>query len=82
MNRRVEIDVRGLEPPLPMVRILEACATLPSDGELLAFTDRLPVFLLAELPRRGLAGESQLAPDGDSYITHIHHVQVPAPPAA
>jgi hypothetical protein len=82
MNRWIEIDVRGFEPPMPMVRILEACAALSPDGEIIAHTDRRPIFLLDELPRRGFAGESQAAPDGRSYITRIHNVQVPAPRSA
>lgn len=82
MNRWIKIDARGLEPPLPMVRVLEACATLSSDGEIVARTDRRPVFLLEELHRRGFVGESEAAPDGAGYITRIHHVPVPASSAA
>lgn len=66
----IEIDARGLEPPMPMVRILEAIETLPCEKAVVARTDRCPVFLLDELPRRGFAGESQQTPDG-SYVTHI-----------
>lgn len=45
----VELDVRGLEPPEPMVRILERLATMPQGVVLKAFTDRRPMHLLAEL---------------------------------
>lgn len=68
--RCLEIDARGLEPPMPMVRILEALETLPGEGAVVAHTDRRPVFLLDELPRRGFRGESEQTPDG-TYITHI-----------
>lgn len=72
MKTWIEIDARGLEPPEPMVRILETLATLPADTGILARTDRKPVFLLDDLPRRGFAGES--APDGKSYATRIQRL--------
>ena len=65
----IEIDARGLEPPMPMVRILEAVAMLPADTGLVARTDLKPMFLLEELPRRGFTGESE--PDGATYVTRI-----------
>jgi uncharacterized protein (DUF2249 family) len=70
-SHSIEIDARGLEPPMPMVRILEALETLPREKAVVAHTDRRPVFLLDELPRRGFAGETQQTSDG-SYITRIH----------
>ena len=66
----IEIDARGLEPPMPMVRILEVLETLPCQTSLIARTDRRPVFLLDELPRRGFRGEANQTPDG-TYITQI-----------
>ena len=69
MQSWIEIDARGLEPPMPMVRILEAVATLPADTGIVARTDLKPMFLLDELPRRGFAGESEL--DGATYVTRI-----------
>ena len=74
MTHWIEIDARGLEPPMPMVRILEAVATLPADSAVIARTDREPFFLLAELPRRGFAGESEPAPDGEGYVTKIQRL--------
>lgn len=68
-----EIDARGLEPPMPLVRILEALETLPPETVVIARTDRCPLLLLEELPRRGFAGETEETPDG-SYLTHIHRV--------
>jgi uncharacterized protein (DUF2249 family) len=65
-----ELDVRGLEPPQPMVRILELLATLPEGVGLLARTDRRPVHLLPQLEFRGFSGTSEEQPDG-SFITHI-----------
>lgn len=67
----IEIDARGLEPPMPLVRILEAAETLPPETTVIARTDRCPLLLLEELPRRGFAGETEEISDG-SYLTHIH----------
>ncbi len=68
----VEVDARGLEPPQPLVRILEAVATLPPTGRLRARTDRRPMHLYAQLAERGLVGETEEQSDG-SYVTQIHH---------
>jgi len=51
------IDNRGLQPPEPMVRILEAIAALAPEDELHALMDREPLLLYAELERRGFAWE-------------------------
>ena len=67
----VFLDVRGLEPPQPMVRILETLASLPLDAALRACTDRRPMHLYAQLARRGFAAETEEQQDG-SFITCIH----------
>src|SRR6266576_1845155 len=41
----VEVDARGLEPPGPMVKILEALTTLPEGAAMRARTDRRPMHL-------------------------------------
>lgn len=69
----VDVDARGLEPPQPMVKILEALATLPEGAELRACTDRRPMHLYAMLEERGYHGESEEQKDG-SYITHIRRI--------
>ena len=66
----VEVDARGLEPPQPLVRILEALATLPEGARLRARTDRRPMHLYAQLEERGLIGESEEQTDG-SFVTHV-----------
>jgi uncharacterized protein (DUF2249 family) len=68
----VDLDARGLEPPQPMVKILEAVAVLPAGAELRAHTERRPMHLYAQLEERGFAGESEEQNDG-SYITKIRH---------
>jgi uncharacterized protein (DUF2249 family) len=66
----VEVDARGLEPPQPMVTILEALASLPAGGRLRARTDRRPMHLYAQLEARGFAWETQPASDG-TFATEI-----------
>lgn len=47
------LDLRDLEPPDPMVRILRQIELMEPDEVLFAVLDREPVFLLPELERRG-----------------------------
>jgi len=49
----VHIDVRGLEPPEPMVAILQAIDRGEVDTVLVAHLDREPIFLYSELDDRG-----------------------------
>ncbi|HYG33968.1 MAG TPA: DUF2249 domain-containing protein [Clostridia bacterium] len=72
-NPVVEVDCRGLEPPQPLVKILEALTTLPSGARLRARTDRRPMHLYAQLEERGFTGESQEQPDG-SFVTHVQRI--------
>lgn len=69
----IEVEARGLEPPQPMIKILEALATLPADAELRARTDRRPMHLYAQLEIRGFQGETREQTDG-SFITHIRRI--------
>lgn len=66
----IEVDARGLEPPQPMVKILEALASLPPRTGILARTDRRPMHLYAHLEERGFVAETKEQSDG-SFITHI-----------
>lgn len=68
----VFLDVRGLEPPQPLVRILETLATLAPDAALRACTDRRPMHLYAQLAQRGFEAETEEQTDG-SFITCIQH---------
>ena len=52
------LDVRGLEPPLPMVRVLEEAARLAPGAELEVRHERRPVFLYPHLDARGLAHQT------------------------
>lgn len=68
----IEVDARGLLPPEPMVRILEAVSGLDADGELHARTDRRPMHLFPQLEARGFKAECTDQPDG-SFLTLIRH---------
>jgi len=65
-----EIDVRGLEPPEPLVRILDALAELPAHTKLKATTDREPCHLFPEAEQRGFNTDCKEQPDG-SWVTEI-----------
>ena len=49
----VHIDVRGLEPPEPMIAILQTIDGGEVDSALIAHLDREPIFLYPELDDRG-----------------------------
>jgi uncharacterized protein (DUF2249 family) len=55
--RRV-LDVRGLEPPQPMLRVLQEIDDLGPGGELEVHHDRRPVFLYPQLDERGFRHET------------------------
>lgn len=67
-----EIDARGLEPPEPLIRILNALETLPAGGTLRAHTDREPCHLFNEATQRGFRHESREQADG-SWLTVLTH---------
>ncbi|MCC6414372.1 MAG: DUF2249 domain-containing protein [Opitutaceae bacterium] len=62
------IDVRGLEPPEPLVRILDALEALPANTTLRAHTDREPCHLFGEAEQRGFNSDCQEQADG-SWVT-------------
>jgi hypothetical protein len=54
----IHIDVRGLNPPEPMIAILQMIDSGQADGAaLIAHLDREPIFLYPELEDRGWAHE-------------------------
>jgi len=63
------LDLRGLEPPEPMTRILEALSTTPPGIILEARLERRPMFLLEELTRRGQKHSCQAIEDGSWLVT-------------
>ena len=66
----VEVDARGLEPPQPMVKILESLVSLTPGAALEARTDRRPMHLYPQLEQRGYTAETKEQSDG-SFLTHI-----------
>jgi uncharacterized protein (DUF2249 family) len=66
----VELDARGLEPPQPLVRILEAVAGLTDGVTLRAHTDRRPLHLHPLLEERGFTGDTRKSSDG-GFVTDI-----------
>ena len=58
------LDNRGLHPPEPMVRILEAITSLEPSDELCVLMDREPLLLYPELERRGFKWEFSALDDG------------------
>jgi uncharacterized protein (DUF2249 family) len=51
--RTVTLDVRGLEPPLPMVQVLERLDVLGEGEQLEVIHSRRPLFLYPQLDERG-----------------------------
>lgn len=60
----VLMDLRALEPPEPMQRVLEQLETLPEDGAIVALTRFRPVHLLEILGERGWLADTAEQPDG------------------
>jgi uncharacterized protein (DUF2249 family) len=66
----IRLDVRGLEPPEPMVRTLTALETLPEGHTLVQLNARVPQFLLPILAERGFAWEVDESP-ADHVVVRI-----------
>jgi len=63
-DRIQEIDARGLEPPEPLMLILNTLESLPAGQSLRAVTDREPCHLFGEAERRGFSHDCKQRPDG------------------
>jgi len=57
-RERTVLDVRGLEPPQPLVRVLEEIDRLGPGAELEVHHERRPMFLYPQLDERGLIHET------------------------
>jgi uncharacterized protein (DUF2249 family) len=64
----VQIDVRNLEMPMPMMTILENLETLPECKALFVYHKRIPVFLLTELKDRDFDYRIKEIQDGEVYL--------------
>lgn len=70
MGRIIEIDNRGLEPPEPMIRVLNALENMAADDVLVVRNDRKPLFLFPELEERGFVHDTEEA-EGGGYRIRI-----------
>ena len=66
MSRTIELDVRGLEPPEPLVRVLAALEALPPRDSLLLKIDCRPTPLYRILDRDGYLYDEQ--PGSESLL--------------
>jgi uncharacterized protein (DUF2249 family) len=64
----LSLDNRGLEPPEPLVRILEALTRLSPGQCLLAQTDREPLLLYPQLASRGFSQQTTAQADGGFLV--------------
>jgi uncharacterized protein (DUF2249 family) len=62
------LDVRGLEPPQPMVAVLERLETLAPGATLTVIHDRRPTFLYPQLDERGFTHRTEEREPG---VVHI-----------
>lgn len=67
-NNLVDIDVRHLEMPMPMMTILENMEVLPEGKALYVHHKRIPVFLLTELKEREFDYRIKEVQDGEVYL--------------
>jgi uncharacterized protein (DUF2249 family) len=63
----MHLDNRDLDPPEPMVRILGAAEAMQVGEVMSALLAREPVFLFAELAKRGHEWRGGFDPDGTTY---------------
>jgi uncharacterized protein (DUF2249 family) len=71
-DRPLVIDVRGLEPPEPLVRILDAVERLKAGDSIEVLHERRPVFLYPQLDERGFLHETDESQAGVVRIVIRH----------
>ncbi len=59
-GKMTEIDVRDLEMPMPMVKILETIEVMNADEAVFVHHKKLPQYLMPELQQRGFVYQSQV----------------------
>lgn len=74
MDKEINIDVCGLEPPEPLERVLDALSELAPDQQLRMLIDREPRPLYAILQQNGFTYEQRQRPD-HLYEILIRHRQ-------
>ena len=73
------LDNRGLEPPMPMMRTLEAYELLPPGETLMIHNDRVPIYLLPQLEERGAEYTVHPQDDGSAQVEIRKPAVAPAP---
>jgi hypothetical protein len=71
----LHIDVRGLNPPEPMIEILKLLDA-PETSSVIAHLDREPIFLYPELDERGWSYEVLPSECGDPGCDHEVRLQI------
>ena len=70
----VVLDVRGLDPPEPMMRTLAALENLPVDGTLVQVNERIPQFLIPRLAELGFEHSIREDEGGGVVRVFIRHM--------
>lgn len=70
LQEPVQLDVRGMEPPMPMVTILEKLAELGAGARLEVRHHREPVLLYDKLKLRGYGARTEKLAEGE-YLVRI-----------
>ncbi len=78
-GRTMELDNRGLQPPQPALRILEALERMGPGDVLVVMNPRRPAFLLPELVERGFTCEMEDQSDGTCRLVIRRAEGTPAP---
>jgi tRNA 2-thiouridine synthesizing protein A len=71
-NAQIVLDARGLEPPEPMVRTMEALDQLAVGKKLLVLLPREPYPLYRALTVNGFSWQTTLRPDGTVEVLIQH----------
>ncbi|MBF0142207.1 MAG: DUF2249 domain-containing protein [Magnetococcales bacterium] len=78
----VDLDVRQLPPPEPLVRILEAVTRLAPGGEITVLHSRIPQLLYPRLQERGLLATTEVLDEGLVKLRIQRPVTPVSPPLA
>lgn len=67
--RSIHLDNRGLEPPKPMIRTMDALEKARSGDSITIHNDRVPAFLIEEIKNLGYPYQVEAQPDGSAIVT-------------
>ncbi len=69
MAQPLRTDVRGLDPPLPLVRVLELLDQLAPGQRLVVTHERRPMLLYPQLEQQGFTHQTEEVGPGEFRIT-------------